>query len=144
VRDRFKGTIEKSFYVRQLKILCRRSGFREPVVRTIPIGKSSWKLSEVPMYRRPVAQMHGVLSQKAPRVFGSLLLTAYKEGQAPAEAHDRPRLESLLRSPVNGSELRPSSTGEYWVETTTNFAFPTVEGIPVLIAGDRFVPGGGE
>jgi SAM-dependent methyltransferase len=78
VRDRFKGTIEKSFFCGQLNSLCSRAGFSRVRIQPVSFGKSCYKLHELPSYRRHIARMHGWLSQNYPSVFGNLLIEAYK------------------------------------------------------------------
>jgi ubiquinone/menaquinone biosynthesis C-methylase UbiE len=134
VRDRLRGTIEKSFYISQLTRLCRNAGFEMVNVESVPTGRSSWKLEEVPAYRRPITRLHAWLSVNVPAVFGTLRLQATKKGcDADPEKAD---LSELLRSPRNGAELRRDSDKKMWIETNGQFAFPELNGIPVLISED--------
>lgn len=52
VRDRMRGTVETSFYSGQIARLCAAAGFRAVTVTAVPGAKSTWKMEEVPRYRR--------------------------------------------------------------------------------------------
>jgi ubiquinone/menaquinone biosynthesis C-methylase UbiE len=136
VRDRFRGTIEKSFFVRQLERLCAKAGFANAAARAYPSGRSSWKLEEVPAYRRATTRLHGWLSENYPTVFGGLMLEAYKAGElVEQDASDVP-LSAVLRSPVNHCELSFDASRRLWVERDGQLGFPDLNGIPVLVAKD--------
>jgi ubiquinone/menaquinone biosynthesis C-methylase UbiE len=135
VRDRFRGTIEKSLSMRQLLKLCREAGFDSPEVGSFGNEKSSWKLEEVPRYRRTLSAFHGQLSQRYPKYFGSVTAEARKAGvlEPRAIAFD---LHAILRSPLSGLPLRFSNENGQWVEQGGVWAFPDRDGIPVLVVED--------
>lgn len=135
VRDRLRGTIEKSFHAEELKGLCEKAGFTEVRVEPYASGKSSWKMAEVPFYRRSLARLHGWLSENFPVRFGALALVAHKAGHLTEEKD--PELAAILRSPVNGEPLAFDAAQERWVESGGEGTFPQFNGIPVLIADDR-------
>ncbi len=134
VRDRLRATIEKSFYISQLTRLCQDAGFVNVNVASVPTGRSSWKLEEVPAYRRPITRLHAWLSVNAPSVFGTLRLEAKKAGTI-AE-NGKPELAQLFCSPKNRNDLRRDADKKHWVEANGQHAFPELNGIPVLIAED--------
>ncbi len=134
VRDRLRGTIEKSFYPGQLRTLCRRAGFESVDVRPFPSHRSSWKLAEVPAWRRPVAQLHGWLSVNWPVVFAGHVIDARKAGNA--VAGKIPPLGEILRSPVSRGALAFSPALGRWVDEAGGVSFPDLNGTPVLIAAD--------
>ena len=136
VRDRLRGTIEKSFYVHQLKALCAVAGFNEINVESIATGRSSWKLEEVPAYRRPVARFHGWLAIHFPTVFGTLRLEARKGNLAQRNSNSASDIRELFQSPKNQGELSYSESRRIWIEKSGTHAFPEFNGIPVLIAED--------
>ena len=136
VRDRLRGTIEKSFYISELKKLGVSAGFSEVKVESIATGRSSWKLQEVPAYRRPIARLHGWLAVNFPRMFGTLRLQARKGETAPQNENFRVELHELFRSPKNRNELNYDSAKKLWVEKNGGHAFPELNGIPILIAED--------
>jgi SAM-dependent methyltransferase len=134
LRDRLRGTIEKSFFARDLERLCQRVGFHRWSVSSFPAGKSTWKLEEIPAYRRPMARLHGWLSEKRPDVFGSLALEAWKEGALTCEAPDD--FLALLRSPISGQPVTFSVERQLWIDEGSGVGFPDLNGIPILIAAD--------
>jgi len=136
VRDRFRGTIEKSFFVSQLEQLCTRAGFARAGARAYPMGRSSWKLQEVPAYRRPVTRLHGWLSENYPTVFGGLMLEAHKAGKLVEQDAAEIPLSAVLRSPVGKSDVVFDSSLRLWVEIGGDLGFPDVNGIPILVAKD--------
>jgi SAM-dependent methyltransferase len=139
VRDRLRGTIEKSFYAGDLRRMCEKAGFAQVTVKPFATGKSSWKMEEVPPYRRSAARLHGWLSLTFPVVFGGHALVAEKGGEAGTPNPDVD-LPELLRSPVNGESLRFDPELKRWVENGSGGSFPDLNGIPVLIAEDRLMP----
>ena len=136
VRDRLRGTIEKSFYARDLERLCEKAGFTNAKVTAYGSRKSSWKMEEIPAYRRSLAHLHGWLSETFPVVFGALALVAHKAGTLDGGAAEADWI-THLRSPVNAEPLRFAEGENRWMETAGGGAFPTFNGIPVLIAADR-------
>jgi ubiquinone/menaquinone biosynthesis C-methylase UbiE len=136
IRDRFRGTIEKSFYVSQLKGLCSEAGFEHVDVRPVARGKSIWKLAEVPLYRRPVARFHGWLSENYPRTFGSLLIEAQKAGTLLDEEVTATDFERIMRSPTSHRAIQYDPKLNLWVEASGKLGFPNHNGIPVLISTD--------
>lgn len=139
VRDRLRGTIEKSFYISELKTLCAKAGFKEVTVESIATGRSSWKLEEVPAYRRPVARLHGWLAVHFPQMFGTLRLQATKTGVLASWKDGSSEFAPLFRSPKTSEDLAYEPATKCWVEKGGQHAFPELNGIPVLIANDAIV-----
>lgn len=134
IRDRLRGTIEKSFTVGQLKRLCTDAGFAKVDVKPFAIGRSSWKLKEVPLYRRPLAQFHGWLSVHVPRFFAGHAISAEKQGVMECDATSEPF--AYLRCPRNGGPLRLDAERGRWTGGAGGVSYPDLDGIPVLIAED--------
>ena len=133
VRDRFRGTIEKSFHAGDLVKLCRRAGFVSAEVKPFASRRSPWKLQELPPWRRPIAQFHGWLCFNFPTAFAAHALEARKAGEpSPTTV---PPLAEILRSPLNGQRLRASADG--WIDDEARACFPDLNGIPVLIPGEE-------
>jgi SAM-dependent methyltransferase len=133
IRDRLRGTIEKSFTAGQLRQLCRDAGFAKVDVSPFAIGRSSWKLKEVPVYRRPLAQFHGWLAVNAPRFFAGHAIIAEKIGALMCDLSAEPF--TFLRCPRTGTPLRLDSATGRWTGDG-GFSYPDLEGIPVLISED--------
>jgi ubiquinone/menaquinone biosynthesis C-methylase UbiE len=137
VRDRLRGTVEKSFFRSQLRRLCADAGFER--IKIVPgvAGRSSWKLQEVPGYRRWLAVLHGRLQQRFPRIFGPHELFAWKPGSlAPSPL---PEWKSLLREPGGGEAIHFDSTTNRWRSAAHAGApgYADLNGIPVLIRSDQ-------
>jgi demethylmenaquinone methyltransferase/2-methoxy-6-polyprenyl-1,4-benzoquinol methylase len=135
VRDRLRGTIEKSFYKGQLNRLLKGAQFLEIDVEALPTGKSGWKLEEVPSYRRWLAKTHGWLGENFPRYFGSFMIYAKKAG-------DLERSESVdwmeaLREPGGRKKLVINESGCRWLAEDGKSYFPVHHGIPMLMEDDR-------
>ncbi len=139
VRDRLRGTVEKSFYRGQVTRLCREAGFSTVQVRAVPGGRSSWKLEEVPRYRRPVARLHGWLQQKYPTIFGPLMIAASKAGHLQDEPAQPGHWKTRLRSPASGLPLAYDPDSRRWCEVGGRQWFPDFNGIPVLVKEDARV-----
>jgi SAM-dependent methyltransferase len=137
VRDRLRGTIEKSFYAGQVKRLCRRAGFDRVSVTAVSGAKSVWKMEEVPVYRRWLARLHGFLQARFPVVFGPLIIQARKAGVFVDSDADAVNWRQWLRSPVDGKALAFDSAAGRWQAAGAGHSFPDRNGIPVLISGDE-------
>lgn len=135
VRDRLRGTVEKSFYRGQLRQLCEAAGFENVRVEAIPTARSSWKKHEIPLYRRPLWHLHGWLAVAFPTCFGSLRLQANKPGTL-KEPSELSNLESLLQSPKTRGGLRFEPTRQLWMEADGRTGFPDVNGIALLVPED--------
>ncbi len=132
VRDRLRGTIEKSFTARDLGDLCRRAGFSTIEVKPFANHRSQWKLQELPPWRRPIAQLHGQLCANFPTVFAALAIEARKAGN-PAPVPKLP-LAEIVQSPLSGKPLRLD--GGRWIDDENKIGFPDQDGVPVLIPGE--------
>jgi SAM-dependent methyltransferase len=136
IRDRFRGTIEKSFRPGQLRGLAAAAGFVDVRVTAFGIEKPDWKLREVPGYRRWLFRLNCRLGIAFPRLFGSLELQARKGGELAAEPAPEIRLEALLRSPRDRLPVVFEPSRGCWIEEGGTLAFPDLKGIPVLVQGD--------
>ncbi|MEO8350349.1 MAG: class I SAM-dependent methyltransferase [Chthoniobacteraceae bacterium] len=133
VRDRLRGTIEKSFTPNQLIELCRRAGFARTEIEPFANHRSNWKLQELPPWRRPIAQLHGTLCANFPTVFAALAIEARKAGDA-GPVRKAP-LAEILQSPLSGKPLR-FDAGQ-WIDDDRKVAFSEQSGVPVLIPGEE-------
>jgi ubiquinone/menaquinone biosynthesis C-methylase UbiE len=136
VRDRLRGSIEKSFSRGQLHELCLAAGFEKVGTVAMPSPRSSWSLEDVPAYRRPMARFHGRLSKSFPMWFGIWKVEARKPGSLLSYDDSGLDFRQLLRSPGSQDELIFNAKQKTWVERTGDRMFPDVNGIPILIAKD--------
>jgi len=104
-------------------------------VETGAHGRSSWKLEEIPLYRRWLTHFHSFLQKHWPVVFRSVQITAYKPGLA---CKDLPEAnwQSLLRHPGGGAEIEFDPAIDRWRALGFEWTFPDLNGIPVLIVSD--------
>ncbi|MDB4282191.1 methyltransferase domain-containing protein [Akkermansiaceae bacterium] len=135
VRDRLRGTVEKSFYKGQLERLLGTAGFTGIDVEALPTGKSKWKMEEVPFYRRGVAKLHGWLGENYPRYFGFFMIYATKQGEL-EELGSADWTESL-REPGGKKRITLSEDGERWMAEDGKTYFPVHHTIPMLMEDDR-------
>jgi ubiquinone/menaquinone biosynthesis C-methylase UbiE len=133
IRDRLRGTIEKSFTRGQLRGLCERAGFVDIQTRSFATKRSEWKLREHPVWRRPISRFNGWICTTWPRIFASHALYARKAGTPPD--FDGWDFHTQLRSPIGGN-LTFDAARKCWTDTTSGKVFPDLDGIPVLIRED--------
>ena len=129
IRDRFRGTIEKSFTRGQLNRLLKKAGFAEIVVKAVPGGRSEFRMSDVPVYRRGIARLHAWLQRNYPRFFGAYQIYAVKPGRFSGEQISWP---DFLRTPGGFNSV--SCEDGCWC--SDDICFPDHEGVPVLIKSD--------
>jgi ubiquinone/menaquinone biosynthesis C-methylase UbiE len=137
IRDRLRGTIEKSFFNGQLKKLLVNAGFRGIEINALPTGKSSWKLEEVPGYRKWLARFHGWLGENYPRYFGSFIIYATKLGEYENGQLEATDWRASLREPGGRRKVLFDEQTGGWVIQGTEFYYPEHDGIPMLIEEDR-------
>lgn len=136
IRDRLRGTVETSFYLGQARNLLRAAGFEQIRVQVVRGGKSSWKMEEVPFYRRSIAHLHEHLQRRVPRLFGVLELRARKSGTLEDSPAAPDAWRAHLRSPLNGAALDFDRIHQRWITADGGHAFPDLNGIPVLVGDD--------
>jgi len=137
VRDRLRGTIEKSFYKRQLVNLLEGGGFGEIDVNPLPTGKSSWKLEEVPVYRRWLARLHGWLGENYPKYFGAFMIYAVKPRKPEDEKAQFEVWTQALREPGGKRKVDFDSSKSAWVVEGSSLHYPEHQGFPVMMEDDR-------
>jgi hypothetical protein len=130
VRDRFRGTIEKSFTRGQLRRLLRKAGFEKIEVIAVPSGRSALRMGDVPRYRRWLARFHSFLQQNFPRFFGAYQIFAMKAGEASGKRQEWPE---FLRMPGGKGKLHHQ--GNQWIGEKASY--PDYRGVPVLVHDDR-------
>jgi len=78
LRDRFRGTIEQSFSVRELKGLITDSGLTPIAVEHQILPPSQWRLGFMSHYRRNLRNLYFSVSRLIPRFFGNIMVLAEK------------------------------------------------------------------
>ncbi len=141
IRDRLRGTVETSFYLGQARNLLRTAGFDQVLVQVVQGGKSSWKMEEVPYYRRAIARLHEHLQRRVPRLFGVLELRARKSGTLEDSPAAPNTWRERLRSPLDGAALGFDPVYRRWITADGGHAFPDLNGIPVLVGDDAVTLG---
>ena len=136
LRDRLRGSIEKSFSRRQLLALCSTAGFDGVAIDSMPSRRSGWNIDRVPAYRRPLARLHASLGEAFPAWFGIWKVQARKSGRPSSEDDSRVDVRQLLRSPGDRHELRFDAEQGVWIEEHGSLMFPDLNGIPVLIGSN--------
>ncbi len=137
IRDRLRGTIEKSFFREQLFNLLRGGGFTKIDIEPLPTGKSSWKLEEVPKYRRWLARLHGWLGENYPKYFGSFMIYAIKPGDRESDNREMKVWTDLLREPGGKGKICFDRTRCVWMVEGSLRHYPEHKGIPMMMYDDR-------
>jgi ubiquinone/menaquinone biosynthesis C-methylase UbiE len=135
IRDRMRGIHETSYSRRCLLRLFRRAGFERTIVAPGAHGRSSWKLEEIPMYRRWLTHFHSFLQKRWPVVFRSVQITAYKAGVSCGDIGEA-KWQDLLRQPGGGAEVEFDSSIGRWRVRGSERTFPDLSGVPVLVVAD--------
>jgi SAM-dependent methyltransferase len=134
VRDRLKGTIERSFGARELARLLGGAGFELIELERKVLPPSEWKRPTVSRARWMLRTLYYRVSRLLPRIFGNLTGLARKPGK-PASSPERDFL-SMLRCPASGAPIKPVRKGFLSTDPETRLLFPSYEGIPVLLRMD--------
>jgi len=78
IRDYFKGTVERSFGIRQLKRLLAQQGFKVLSFERHVCKLSEWKLTEFGLVHRTLRRIYVAFSKRALWLFGNLMVIAEK------------------------------------------------------------------
>jgi SAM-dependent methyltransferase len=80
IRDYFRGTVEKSFGVRELKHLLSDAGFNILSVQRHVCTASEWKLAQLSMPHRLLRRLYVAVGKKMLWLFGNVMIVAEKRG----------------------------------------------------------------
>jgi ubiquinone/menaquinone biosynthesis C-methylase UbiE/uncharacterized protein YbaR (Trm112 family) len=131
IRDYFKGSIEKSFSVTQLRRILVAAGL-DPISVERPIYLSRSKLNRLPTVHRIARKIYYDLRELMPSLLGMILMTATKaSGEKPKNAPAE--FDDMLRCPITKSSLARVANGYATTGRPQKFVYPVVHGIPVLI-----------
>lgn len=78
IRDRFRGTIEKSFSVTQLKRLVTNAGLEVVSCNRHVCAVSTWKLGEIGKLHCVLRRVYVAISKRALWLFGNIVMIAEK------------------------------------------------------------------
>lgn len=78
LRDHFRGTVEKSFGIRQLKCLLNDAGLRVVSLERHVCTASDWKLAQFGLAHRILRKTYVAVSRRALWLFGNLMVVAEK------------------------------------------------------------------
>ena len=135
-RDRFKGTIEKSFSIRSIRKLCNQANL-DIVVIERNTYVSATKLERLNPIHRAARIAHHKISEAIPSIFGMILLIAEKKGCAQVKMPDSGvEFEDLLRCPASMSRLKRVSEGYLAIDDPHRRFYPIKNEIPLLLTSD--------
>ena len=137
IRDRLRGTIEKSFGRRQLRALLAACGFELTSLASKVLPPSEWKRSTISPGWWTIRVLYHRLGRLAPQVFGNLTGVATKGGERRIP-EVRP-VYDILRCPSSGARVVRVKDGFLSTDPETRLLYPSNEGIPILIRGEGVV-----
>jgi ubiquinone/menaquinone biosynthesis C-methylase UbiE len=85
VRDYFRGTVEKSFGIRQLRRLLAEAGFEAVSLELHVCTASEWKLMQLNPVHRVLRKLYVAVSKRMLWLFGNLVVVAMKPAQQPTQ-----------------------------------------------------------
>ncbi|MGA7921754.1 MAG: class I SAM-dependent methyltransferase [Candidatus Acidiferrales bacterium] len=80
IREYFKGTVEKSFGIRQLRQLLTKAGFHVVSLERHVCTVSDWKLTELSPAHRVLRKLYVAVSKQMLWLFGNVMVVAEKRG----------------------------------------------------------------
>jgi ubiquinone/menaquinone biosynthesis C-methylase UbiE len=135
VRDRIKGTIEKSFSMRSIRNLCNQANLSiTKIERTTYI--SATKLERLSSIHRAARVTYHKISEAIPSIFGMILLTAKKGGGQVKMTSRDVEFEDLLRCPASMSRLKRVADGYLAIDDPQRRFYPVKSDIPLLLISD--------
>jgi SAM-dependent methyltransferase/uncharacterized protein YbaR (Trm112 family) len=135
VRDYYRGTIETSFSEGQIKRMLRESGFILHEMSRPVLPPSQYKLDALPTYRRLLRTGYFWARRSVPSILGMILCQGRKQGEMSPSLAVR-NIDDILICPVSGSRLVRTDDGYASTGRDNPLLYPTLDGIPVLIADD--------
>jgi uncharacterized protein YbaR (Trm112 family) len=133
IRDRFQGTIERSFGVSQLCWLFQDAGLLMVSVSRHTCAPSQSKKEVMGGTHWLLRHLYYSAAKVLPSIFGNLVALAEKPGKASAP-HRMTSIESITRCPVTNSRLlKIEEKGYLSLDDDFRGLFPIRQGIPVLI-----------
>jgi ubiquinone/menaquinone biosynthesis C-methylase UbiE/uncharacterized protein YbaR (Trm112 family) len=135
LRDRFKGTIEKSFSISSIRKLVA-----EADLHVINLERNNYvsatKLERLGRVHRIARLAHYRMSEVMPNVFGMISLLARKDGVQATTDEAELEFEDLLCCPASMSPLKRVSAGYLAIGDPRRRLYPIKDEIPVLLESD--------
>ena len=137
IRDYFKGTIETSFTETQVRNFLKVAGLNLTSLTRPVLPPSRTKLNSLPIYHRLIRTLYSQVKERFPAWLGMILCEAEKPGTLQMGGSIS-SFESLLVCPKTKAHVALVSDRFISVGRNTGFAYPVVDGIPVLIASEAY------
>jgi ubiquinone/menaquinone biosynthesis C-methylase UbiE/uncharacterized protein YbaR (Trm112 family) len=134
-RDRFKGTIEKSFSIKSLRKLCDQANLRVTEIER-PNYISVTKLKRLGWTHQVARMAYYSISQALPNIFGMISFVARKKDAEAAAPEAEMKFEDLLRCPSSMSRLKRLSNGYLAIDDPHRRFYPITSEIPLLLASE--------
>jgi len=138
IRDYFRGTIETSFSVKQLRRLLDTAGLKITHIERPVIPPSTEKLKYLPSYHRILRLSYFAVRRSLPGMLGMIFCEAKKPGERITN-QDAPKLNELLVCPQTKAPLLLTEMGYVSTDPNSRLLYPVSESIPVLIVDDAKV-----
>lgn len=135
IRDYFRGTIETSFSESQIRGFLNSAGFQSINILRPVLPPSTYKLEALPAYHRYLRKAYFRVRSSAPGLLGMILCESTKAGQLFTDNISQ-SIDSILICPITSHRLIKTSMGYASSSGSDAYVYPTLDGIPVLIAED--------
>ena len=136
IRDYFRGTIEKSFYLNQIKKNFINAGFEIIELSMISLPISTTKIDNANFIRKIIKTLYSKLSQKYPSIFGMIVVVAKKPGVL---KNNYENIYENLICPGTKNKVYVDKNFCVTKDSNSNIIakYPIYEGVPVLIKEDK-------
>tara|TARA_B100001063_G_C16723230_1_gene534807 strand:- start:516 stop:1460 length:945 start_codon:yes stop_codon:yes gene_type:complete len=136
IRDYFRGTIEKSFYINQIKKNFVNAGFEIVDLSMISLPISTTKIKNANFIRKITKTLYSKLSQKYPSIFGMIVLIAKKPGEFDNTYEN---IYENIICPETKNKIFIDKNFCVTKNSDSNIIskYPIYEGVPVLIKEDK-------
>ncbi len=133
VRDYFKGTIEKSFGINQLKKLLNTAELELVKMERHVEIPSQKKMDRVSAFRRFLKQTYYTVSCIMPETFGMVAMLAQKPDKTDPIKIDKKPFDSILQCPLTSTALEFKSNGLQNTDNQNRYHYADLNGIPILV-----------
>jgi SAM-dependent methyltransferase len=133
IRDRFKGSIERSFTVNRLRNLLEAVGLEPSSIQRYTYPPSEWKMQSMSSLHRVLRRTHAWFARAIPHIFGDVMALGQKPNSPTRRQAET--FESILRCSVTGLLLLKVVGEGGYLSLDEGFRglYPIRQGIPLLI-----------